>query len=148
MGQWTASVVVAAPRAKVFDLFADRENYGKLVPVGVKLIEPGVESRQGIGAVHKLGVGPLGIREQIIALEYGRTISYQAISRMPVRHYIGLVEFSDVPGGTRVDYTLDVDSALPLPGIVFKAMAKTMAAGLGRGAERVINSAGKPSKRR
>src|SRR4051812_20407405 len=124
MGQWTASVIVNAERTKVFDLFADRENYRKLVPVGVRLIEPGAESRQGIGAVHKLGVGPLGIREQIVGLDYGRSITYRAISRMPVRHYIGNVVFTDVPGGTRIDYTLDVEAAMPLPGFVLKGMAK------------------------
>jgi hypothetical protein len=145
MGQWSASITVKAPRAKVFDLFADRENYRKLVPVGVKLIEPGTETRQGVGAIHRLGLGPLGIREQITSLEYGRRLTYRAVSPLPVRHYIGIVTFTDVPGGTRVDYTLDVEAAVPLPGIALKTMARTMAAGLGKGAERVIRAGEKAS---
>lgn len=141
MGVWRTSVTVEAPREQVFALFADRENYRDLVgPVGGRLVTPGTSSRQGEGAVHKIGVGPVGLAEKIVALEPGRSFTYQAVSRLPVRHWIGIVDFHDVPGGTRVDYALDVDSALPLPGPVMRAVVKGLAGGLAKGAAKRLRA--------
>jgi hypothetical protein len=139
MGTWRTSVVVDGARADVFDLFADREQYRTLVgPVGATLVRPGTGSRQGEGAIHKVGIGPVGISEQIVSVDEGRSFTYRAVTPLPVRHYIGIVEFHDDPGGTRVDYTLDVESVLPLPGPVMKALVKGLAGGLARGATREL----------
>jgi hypothetical protein len=143
MGRWQTSVVVPGDREAVFELFTDRENYRKLVgPVGAKLVSAGTAARQGIGAIHKLGVGPVGISEQIVALDPGRTFTYRAVSPLPVRHYVGIVDFHDDPQGTRVDYTLDVEAAIPLPGPVMTAIVKGLAAGLARGATRELRRRG------
>jgi ribosome-associated toxin RatA of RatAB toxin-antitoxin module len=142
MGKWQTSVIVPGPREQVFELFTDRENYRKLVaPVGATLVTAGTESRQGAGAIHKLGVGPIGISEQIVSVQPGRSFTYRAVSRLPVHHYIGTVDFHDHPKGTRVDYTLDVEAALPLPGPVLQLMVKGLAGGLARGATRQLRRA-------
>lgn len=143
MGTWRTSVVVPGPRDAVFELFTDRENYRKLVaPVGATLVTAGARSRQGEGAEHKLGVGPIGISEQITSFEPGRRFTYRAVSPLPVRHYIGIVEFHDDPMGTRVDYTLDIEAVVPLPGPVMRLMVKGLAGGLARGATRELRSRG------
>lgn len=141
MGKWHTSVVVPGPRDAVFELFTDRENYRRLVPpVGATLVQAGGTSRQGAGAIHRLGVGPVGIREQITAFDPGHSFSYRAVSRLPVRHYIGVVEFHDDPAGTRVDYTLDVEAAVPLPGPVMRLMVRGLAGGLARGASKYLRA--------
>jgi ribosome-associated toxin RatA of RatAB toxin-antitoxin module len=139
MGKWQTSVVVPGSREAVFALFADRENYRRLVgPVGATLVQPGRDSRQGEGAVHKLGLGPIGISEKITSVDDGRSFTYRAVTPLPVRHYIGIVDFHDDPNGTRVDYTLDVEAAVPLPGPVMKLLVKGLAGGLARGATREL----------
>ena len=139
MGKWQTSVVVPGSREQVFELFADRENYRRLVgPVGATLVQPGRDTRQGEGAVHKLGVGPIGISEKIVSVDAGHSFTYRAVTPLPVRHYIGIVDFHDDPKGTRVDYTLDVEAAVPLPGPVMKLLVKGLAGGLARGAAREL----------
>ena len=129
MGVRRTSVIVSGPREEVFAMFADRENYRQLVgPIGATLVSAGDDERQGPGAVHRVGVGRVGIREQITALEPGRSFSYRAVTPLPVRHWIGTVEFHDDPEGTRVEYTLDVDAVFPVPGPVIGLAVK----GLGR----------------
>jgi Polyketide cyclase / dehydrase and lipid transport len=139
MGTWRTSVVIPGPRDAVFELFADRENYRRLVgPIGATLVARGTDSRQGTGAIHRLGLGPLGISEQIVSLEPGRSFTYRAVTPLPVRHYIGVVDFHDDPKGTRVDYTLDVEAVVPLPGPVMWLVVKGLAGGLARGATREL----------
>ncbi|GAB2477225.1 SRPBCC family protein [Jatrophihabitans fulvus] len=143
MARGTATVVVPGPRERVFALFADRENYGDLVaPVSCTLVRVGRTERQGVGAVHRIGVGPAGLREEIVALEPGRSFTYKAVTPLPVKHWIGTVEFHDHPKGTRVDYSLDIEGFVPLPAPVVKAAARGLAAGLARGvAKRVATEA-------
>ncbi|MEO9139512.1 MAG: SRPBCC family protein [Jatrophihabitans sp.] len=137
------SVIVPGPREQVFELFADRENYRRLVgPVGGTLVKTGSVTRQGSGAIHRIGFGPIGICEQIISLEPGRSFTYRAVTPLPVRHYIGVVEFHDDPKGTRVDYTLDIEAVLPLPGPLVKVMVAGLAGGLARGATRELRRRG------
>lgn len=143
MGSATANVVVPGSREDVFALFADRENYRKLVaPVGGTLLKPGMSERQGEGAVHRVGVGPVGLREQIVALVPGRSFTYQAITPLPVRHWIGTVDFHDDPVGTRVEYTLDVESRVPVPAAVLSVIVKGLAGGLARGATKQLRQRG------
>jgi uncharacterized protein YndB with AHSA1/START domain len=139
MGSATASVVVPGPRDQVFALFADRENYRALVgPVGATLVRAGVGARQGEGAIHRVGIGRVGVREQIVSVRPGRSFSYRMVTPAPVRHWIGTVEFHTDPSGTRVDYTLDVQAVVPVPRAVLSPVVRGMAAGLARGATRQL----------
>jgi hypothetical protein len=141
MGTWNMSTVIPGPRESVFALYANREGYRKLVgPIGATLVRPGSQSRQGLGAVHKLGLGPLGVSEEIIGFKDGEAFSYQAVSPLPVRHWIGRVTFHDSPQGTRVDYVLDVEARMPLPGLLMKGVVYGLAGALARGAKRELRS--------
>ncbi|MGI8678884.1 MAG: SRPBCC family protein [Jatrophihabitans sp.] len=149
MGRAQTSVIVPGPRDEVFALFADRENYRKLVgPIGGTLVKAGESARQGEGAIHKVGLGPFGISEQIVAIDPGRGFTYRAVTPLPVRHYIGVVEFHDDPSGTRVDYTLDVQAAVPLPAPILKILVKGLAGGLARGATKELRRRGWPAGQR
>ena len=64
MASHTVNTVIAAPRDVVFGVFADRERNGEFLPISTRLVTPGASERQGVGAVHFLGVGPVGIHEQ------------------------------------------------------------------------------------
>lgn len=139
MAKASSSTIVKAPREQVFAVYADRENYGKLVaPIGGALLQPGTSERQGEGAVHRIGVGSVGLREQIVAIEPGRSFTYSMVSKSPFRRWLGTVEFHDDPQGTRVDYTLDVEARVPVPAAVVTVLVKGLAGPLARGAAKQL----------
>lgn len=129
----TREQVIPAPRDVVFDVIADRERSGEYLPLSTRLDQPGTASRQGIGAVHFLGIGSIGVREQITGLDQNERLTYRVVSGLPVRSHQGVIEFFDDPAGTRVRYTMDSQPKVPLPGFVLRTilnrMIKTMLAG-------------------
>lgn len=115
MPSYTAEEIIDAPREVVYGLFADRENSGDFLPVHVRLVSPGDAERQGVGAVHFLGVGRVGVKEQITGLIAGERIEYRLIAGAPVKNHTGTIVFSDAGDGTRVVYTMDSTPSLPVP---------------------------------
>lgn len=133
------NVIVKGARSDVYDLFVDRENYAQLVPLlQVRLISADEQGGGGEGAVHRLHLGPLGANEQIVSLDPGRQLVYKAVGGLPVRSWVGTVDFADAPGGTRVSYQLDAESRVPIPSPVLKMIAFGMARGLGAGVAKTI----------
>ena len=134
------TMTVAAPRAVVFDTFADREQYGRFLPLQVRLHHAGLNERQGIGAVHTLGLGPVAVRERIIAIEPLKRIAYELIAGAPVRSHTGEITFADHLGGTRVIYRMDSVPSVPVPrrllALGLKAAIWVMVRGAARTAER------------
>jgi uncharacterized protein YndB with AHSA1/START domain len=140
MASYTVDTVIRAPRDVVYDVFADRERNGEFLPVQTRLVREGESERQGVGAVHFLGVGPLGVREELTAVEPGRRIAYRVVGGAPVRSHIGTIEFDDVPGGTRVIYTMSSRPLVPVPGalvsLALRGAISAMVSGARREAER------------
>lgn len=115
MPSYTLETVIPAPRDVVFDVFADRERNGEFLPISTRLVREGTTERQGVGAVHFLGVGPVGIQEELTELVPGERIAYKIVRGAPVRSHRGTITFADAPGGTRVRYTMDSRPLLPAP---------------------------------
>lgn len=133
------NVIVKGSRSDVYDRFVDRENYSQLVPLlQVRLISADKQGGGGEGAVHRLHLGPLGANEQIVSLNPGLQLVYKAVKGLPVRSWVGTVDFADAPGGTRVTYKLDAESRVPIPAPVLKVIAIGMARGLGAGVAKAI----------
>ncbi|MET9214647.1 MULTISPECIES: SRPBCC family protein [unclassified Nocardia] len=132
----TVEAVVEAPRALVFEVFADRERSGEYLPLRVTLDQPGTRERQGVGAVHLLRLGPLGIREQIIELVPGERMVYRVVSGLPVRSHVGTIEFQEDPRGTKVRYTMESVPSLPVPGGLVRAILQRMTTTMVQGARR------------
>ncbi|WP_237754966.1 SRPBCC family protein [Nocardia nova] len=128
--------MIEAPRHVVFDVFTDREHSGEYLPLRTRLVRPGTDSRQGVGAVHFLGFGRVGVREQIVELVADERMVYKVVAGLPVRSHIGTVEFRDAPGGTAVSYTMTSLPKLPVPRRLLVAildrMTKTMVTGARR----------------
>lgn len=124
MTSYTVDTVIDAPRPLVYSIFADRENNGNFLPVQTRLESPGSDARQGVGAVHFLGLGPVGIREQITELVPDQRICYKVVGGAPVKSHTGRIEFSDAGTGTRVVYTMDSTPSLPVPEAALRAGLK------------------------
>ena len=116
----SASFVVrarsAAPPATVFALLADapawQEWGGPFVPRA--RWEPG--TRAGAGAVRRLGLGRLSVREQVVKHEPPTAFSYVLLTAFRWHGYrADVVLAEDEHGGTRVVWSGRLSS--PLPGL-------------------------------
>ena len=126
--------LINAPRAAVYAAFTDREGTGKHLPIQVKLKTEGTTERQGVGAVHTLGMGPLVVSERITELVPNEKIVYELVSGAPVKSHVGTIEFSDADGGTNVSYRIDSVPLVPAPdaavSVAPKQIINTLVAGV------------------
>ena len=111
----------------VFEALADHNNLGKVFGVPVRRIRDGQSEPNGVGSVRKIGVGPLGIEETVTALVPNESIDYR-ITRggFPIKNHRGRIAFAHgAQGGTRVDWTIEFESRLPLMGPALAFALKT-----------------------
>lgn len=137
MISYTVDTVIRAPRDVVYDIFADREHNGDFLPVRTKLKTAGDTERQGVGAVHFLGFGPVGVAEQITELKPGELLRYRVVGGvLPVKNHTGTIAFTDADGGTRVEYTMDSEPKLPVPAPVLRFALRSLIGAFVSGARR------------
>jgi hypothetical protein len=132
----------AAPPQTVFALLADAPGWqewaGPFVPRA--RWEPGTPA--GVGAVRRLGLRRLGVREQVVVHERPHAFSYVLLTGVRWHGYRADVTLrEDEHGGTRVEWTGRLSS--PLPGVArlllpaFRGLVEDFARRLVREAERV-----------
>ncbi|MBF6456961.1 SRPBCC family protein [Nocardia cyriacigeorgica] len=138
MASTTVDTVIAAPRETVYRLFADRESISPYLPVQLKLVKPGTTEREGVGAQHHVGLGPVGVTEEITALVPGERMEYKIVKGAPVKRHVGIVTFADAPGGTRVTYTMESEPSLPVPAKVLEAGLKVLISQFINGAKKAV----------
>ncbi|MEV6562996.1 SRPBCC family protein [Nocardia sp. NPDC051756] len=126
MASTTVDAVIAAPRDVVYRLFADRESISPYLPIKVKLTKPGLTEREGVGAQHLLGVGPVGVTEEITKLVPGERMEYKIVKGAPVKRHVGVVTFTDADNGTLVSYTMESEPSLPVPAKVLEFGLKNL----------------------
>jgi uncharacterized protein YndB with AHSA1/START domain len=122
----TVTTVIRAPRAIVYDVFADKECYSNFLPIQTKLVEQGAAARQGVGAVHQLGLGRLGVKERITEVVPLERIRYELIAFAPVRRHTGEITFADEGDGTRVTYRMDTIASVPVPRRLLAGALRTL----------------------
>lgn len=138
MASTTVDAVIAAPREIVYRLFADRESISPYVPVQVKLIKPGLTEREGVGAQHLIGLGPVGVTEEITKLVPGERMEYKIVKGAPVKRHVGIVTFTDADNGTLVSYTMESDPSLPVPAKVLEFGLKNLIGQFIKGAQKAV----------
>jgi uncharacterized protein YndB with AHSA1/START domain len=138
-----AEAVSSAPPADVFRVLAAGDRWsewaGPFVPRSrwqVATDPPGT-----VGAVRRLGLGPLGSSERIVEHVPGKRLSYVVDSWQPYRGYradVDLVATTD--GGTRIVWRASFEPLLPGTGRLLRAglrrLVASFATNLARAAER------------
>ncbi|HWU69448.1 MAG TPA: SRPBCC family protein [Stenotrophobium sp.] len=109
------------PVAQLFAALADHNKLGKVLGVPVRRIRNGNGDVNGVGSVRLLGMGPIGVQETVTAMEPNQFIDYR-ISKGggPIRNHSGRVEFAGSERGSRVSWTIEFDTPLPLLGPALK----------------------------
>jgi len=105
------------PVAELFDALADHNRLGKVFGLPVRRIRDGDSEINGVGSVRKIGIGPLALEETVTSFDAGRSIDYR-ITRggFPIRDHRGHVEFTPDGNGSRVNWTIEFGSHLPVAG--------------------------------
>lgn len=133
-----------ASAERLFALVSDGSRWpewtGTLVPSGSMVVK-GDPAPAGVGAVRKLGVGPVGVKEQTTAYEQDRLHAYKLLTPGPVRNYHAQVRLTPRPdGGTDLHWSGSFDEGVRGTGKVMqRVMSKmigTLATKLVRAAER------------
>ncbi len=126
-----------APVDAVFARFDTHEKLNRLfAPLQAERVRAGNHPSQpdGVGSVRRLGFGPVKpLAEEITAFEPGQRIEYRIVGNPLVRHHRGEMRFEPKNGGTEVQYTVELDFALPLVGgLLLAVLKKGLSDGLSR----------------
>jgi hypothetical protein len=73
-----------------------------------------LSQHENLGSVRRLKVGPVAFEETITGFEKDRRIEYRITKGAFMKHHLGVMRFSEHQGGTRLDYTIEVESKIPL----------------------------------
>ncbi|MGH3563066.1 MAG: SRPBCC family protein, partial [Mycobacterium sp.] len=112
----TAIATVAAPVARVWAVLSDYEGMSQWAP-GMKatLVRYGDFEHNGVGAQRSLRMLPFlpPFVEEVTTFEPERRLTYQAVSGVPFRNYVGDVELRSIGEGTEINYTVSADNRIP-----------------------------------
>ena len=117
----------------VFDKLAEHENLGPVFGAKITRVSDGTTSRNGVGSVRRIKIGPLpGFEETTTTARPNTLIEYKITKGSPLSGHWGRQELTPTPsGGTRLNYTIGFDSAIPgLAAVVGKVLAAAISKGL------------------
>lgn len=139
MAHQTISIVQDFPQplSAVFAYLSHHDNLGRVFGVPVARIKEGSDAPDGVGSVRRLGAVPIAVEETVTKAEPDRLIEYHITKGGFMKHHLGVMRFSANGSGTRLDYTIEIESAIPL---VTGPLVKALDTGIRRGLKRLAAS--------
>ena len=111
----------ALPVERVYAYLSEHENLGPLFGAEVERVRDGDTTRNGVGSVRRLKVGPLPwFEETNTQVVPNELIEYRITSGSVLNDHRGEMRFSPNGSGTRLDYVIEFDAKLPLTGPLLK----------------------------
>lgn len=128
----------AAERERVFAYFADHEKFGRIWPGRFRRIHESADAAQpnGLGSVREIKSSGFTFEETITAFDPPQRIEYRITRGGPIKNHLGRLLFSEVPGGTKLEYTIEFDPRLRFTGGL---IASVLCASWHRGVQRAID---------
>ena len=116
---------IAAPIDQVFELLSDHAGYTAFAGIkDAKLLEEGLEERNGNGAVRRIDLGAVWFEEEISNFQRPTAMDYKILrSRPPIEHESGRIRLEETPEGTAVTWTSVFRVSIPLIGLVLSPIA-------------------------
>jgi hypothetical protein len=123
------------PVAALYAQLADHNRLNEVFGIPVKRIADGRPDINGKGSVRRIGFAPLAIEETVTDAQPNRSIDYK-ITRggFPLKNHAGRLDFSETGSGSRVTWTIEFDSALPVAGSLVRLL---LGQAIGRGLRRI-----------
>jgi uncharacterized protein YndB with AHSA1/START domain len=131
MASFPFTRAIAAPAETVFEVLTDHSRYAEITPLRRSELErEGEPAPNGVGAIRRLtAIGP-PLREEVVAYDAPRRMSYTLLSGAPLRDHLGTVELSAEDGSTRMVYAVRTQPTLPVVGPLVVAVVKQSVKGL------------------
>lgn len=123
----------ASDPATVFEALSEHENLGPIFGADIQRVKDGDTSRNGVGSVRSLKVGPMpAFEETVTKSEPNRLIEYRITKGGPLKGHLGIQKLTPTQdGGTTLDYTIEFTSGVPgLAAVVAKGLDRTISKGL------------------
>lgn len=136
----------AADAATLFRLVSDGarwSDWAKPVIPASSWVTEGDPAPGGVGAIRKLGAGPLGVKEQTTAYEQNRLHAYALLTPGPVNNYRAEVRLTPrAEGGTDIRWTGAFEEKIPGTG---KIAQKAFTGLISKIADKLVSAAEKSS---
>lgn len=120
------------PVSRVYAYLSEHEHLGPLFGATIRRVRDGESSRNGVGSVRALRIGPgPWFEETITEAVPDERIVYRISRGSPMRDHQGVMTFSPTPEGTHLHYVIEFGSAVPgLAKAVQLVMTQTVKRGL------------------
>ena len=104
------------PVSRVYGYLAEHENLGALFGAKVQRVRDGGKSRNGVGSVRRLKVGPLPWFEETVTQAVPDELIEYRITKgpTPLRNHRGEMRFVSTPTGSTLTYVIEFGAVLPL----------------------------------
>lgn len=117
----------ALPVERVYAYLAEHENLGPLFGARISRVRDGHDSRNGVGSVRSLKLGPLPAFEETVTQAVpNELIVYRITKGSPLRNHHGEMRFAPAGSGSRLTYVIEFGAVVP-------GLDKVIAIGLERG---------------
>ena len=121
------------PPERVFDYLAEHENLGPLFGAKIKRLRDGTDgTRNGVGSVRQLRVGPLPpFEETVTEVIPNELIRYRIAKGSPLRDHEGVMRISPSGAGSHLHYEISFGAVVPgLDRLIAAGLKRNVAAGL------------------
>ena len=127
-----------APVETVWGVISNHRGYADWMPMPTAELEvEGSPEPDGVGAIRRLGAPPLIAREEVVAFDPPRAMSYTILSGLPVEDYrADVVLESTSDGGTDIRWKGSFGAAPPCLAGVMRRILETALVQLADGAVR------------
>ena len=122
----------ALPVDRVYGYLSEHENLGPIFGAKVDRVRDGHDSRNGVGSVRRLKVGPLpAFEETNTQVVPNALIEYRITRGSVLRNHRGEMRFAPKGTGSALTYVIEFDARVPLTGPLLKrTIERNVRAGL------------------
>ena len=109
------------PVQRVYGYLSEHENLGPVFGAKVTRVRDGDTSRNGVGSVRRLKVGPLPEFEETVTQDVpNELIEYRITKGSVLNNHRGELRFAPKGTGSTLTYVIEFDAKVPLTGPLLK----------------------------
>lgn len=119
------------PVERVYAFLSEHEHLGPLLGARVTRLRDGDTTRNGVGSVRSLKVGPLPAFEETVTRAVpDELVEYRITKGSPLRDHLGVLRFAPQGPGSTVTWTITYDAPPVLAQVVKVGLTRNITAGL------------------